>query len=104
MRRDLEKAVEELSQLLEEPVEEETVKILRQRMMDKTVCLESFRRFGCLNDFAPPRSTSAGGMKSSCTTPLTVLQRADGNGAYLSNDHSTLRTHSPMTILTHITI
>ncbi|OCH90674.1 hypothetical protein OBBRIDRAFT_776647 [Obba rivulosa] len=37
IQADLEKAVEELSQLLEEPVEEDTVKILRQRMMDKTV-------------------------------------------------------------------
>ncbi|EMD34340.1 hypothetical protein CERSUDRAFT_117213 [Gelatoporia subvermispora B] len=37
IQADLEKAVEELSQLLEEPVEEDTVKALRQRMMDKTV-------------------------------------------------------------------
>ena len=35
--RDLEKAVEDLSQLLEEPVEKDTIKSLRQRMMDKTV-------------------------------------------------------------------
>ena len=35
---DLEKAVEGLSQLLDEPVDEESVKSLRQRMMDKTVC------------------------------------------------------------------
>ena len=35
---DLEKAVEELSQMLEEPVEPATVKALRQRMVDKTVC------------------------------------------------------------------
>lgn len=34
---DLEKAVEELSQMLEEDVEAETVKNLRQRMVDKTV-------------------------------------------------------------------
>ena len=37
LARDLEKAVEDLSQLLEEPVEKDTIKSLRQRMMDKTV-------------------------------------------------------------------
>ena len=36
--RDLEKAVENLSQLLDEPVDADSVKSLRQRMMDKTVC------------------------------------------------------------------
>jgi len=35
--RNLEKAVEDLSQLLEEPIEADTVKDLRKRMMDKTV-------------------------------------------------------------------
>lgn len=34
---DLEKAVEELSQLLEEQIETDTVKALRSRMVDKTV-------------------------------------------------------------------
>ena len=34
---DLEKAVEDLSQLLEEPVGADSVKSLRQRMLDKTV-------------------------------------------------------------------
>ncbi|KAH9914447.1 uncharacterized protein B0H18DRAFT_1087780 [Fomitopsis serialis] len=37
IQADLEKAVEDLSQLLEEPVEKDTIKGLRQRMMDKTV-------------------------------------------------------------------
>ncbi|KZT03467.1 uncharacterized protein LAESUDRAFT_744539 [Laetiporus sulphureus 93-53] len=37
IQADLEKAVEDLSQLLEEPIEENTVKDLRRRMMDKTV-------------------------------------------------------------------
>ncbi|KAH9935819.1 hypothetical protein B0H21DRAFT_699161 [Amylocystis lapponica] len=37
IQADLEKAVEDLSQLLEEPVETDTVKSLRQRMLDKTV-------------------------------------------------------------------
>ena len=41
---DLEKAVEDLSQLLEEPVEAESVKSLRQRMLDKTVCVQSVSR------------------------------------------------------------
>ena len=38
--RNLEKAVEDLSQLLEEPIEADTVKDLRKRMMDKTVRLD----------------------------------------------------------------
>ncbi|CDO71887.1 hypothetical protein BN946_scf184940.g34 [Trametes cinnabarina] len=37
IQADLEKAVEDLSQLLEEPVESGSVKSLRQRMVDKTV-------------------------------------------------------------------
>lgn len=35
---DLEKAVEQLSQMLGEEIQAETVKELRQRMIDKTVC------------------------------------------------------------------
>ncbi|KAJ3476707.1 hypothetical protein NLI96_g10972 [Meripilus lineatus] len=41
MQLDLEKAVEELSQLLEENIEAASVKTLRQRMMDKTVYVRS---------------------------------------------------------------
>ncbi|KAI0933542.1 hypothetical protein AcV5_005664 [Taiwanofungus camphoratus] len=41
IQADLEKAVEALSQLLEEPVEEGTIKSLRQRMLDKTVYVKS---------------------------------------------------------------
>ncbi|KAI9059786.1 hypothetical protein FKP32DRAFT_1633968 [Trametes sanguinea] len=37
IQADLEKAVEDLSQLLEDPVEAESVKSIRQRMLDKTV-------------------------------------------------------------------
>jgi len=37
IQADLEKAVEDLSQLLDESIEEESVKSLRQRMLDKTV-------------------------------------------------------------------
>ncbi|TFK81924.1 hypothetical protein K466DRAFT_501272 [Polyporus arcularius HHB13444] len=37
IQADLEKAVEDLSQLLDEPVDADSVKSLRQRMMDKTV-------------------------------------------------------------------
>jgi hypothetical protein len=39
---DLEKAVEALSEMLEEEVSAETVPALRQRMMDKTVSGNSF--------------------------------------------------------------
>ena len=42
---DLEKAVEGLSQLLDEPVDEESVKSLRQRMMDKTVRISTLILF-----------------------------------------------------------
>jgi hypothetical protein len=38
--RDLEKAVEDLSELLESPVEAETIPTLRQKVTDKTVCLD----------------------------------------------------------------
>ena len=51
LRSDLEKAVEDLSQMLEEPVEAETVKSLRQRMVDKTVYVHQ-RREILLNDTA----------------------------------------------------
>jgi len=57
--RNLEKAVEDLSQLLEEPIEADTVKDLRKRMMDKTVRGSDYiakpgqtmtrRRFMCRN-------------------------------------------------------
>ncbi|OSX64891.1 hypothetical protein POSPLADRAFT_1044325 [Postia placenta MAD-698-R-SB12] len=40
IQADLEKAVEALSQLLEESIEESTIKTLRQRMMDKTVYVQ----------------------------------------------------------------
>ncbi|KAL6308690.1 hypothetical protein BKA93DRAFT_866941 [Sparassis latifolia] len=40
LQADLEKAVEDLSQMLEEPVEADTVKSLRQRMLDKTVYVQ----------------------------------------------------------------
>jgi hypothetical protein len=36
--RDLEKAVEDLSELLESPIEAEGIPVLRQKMTDKTVC------------------------------------------------------------------
>ena len=37
-QRDLEKAVEDLSELLEQPIEPENIATLRQKMTDKTVC------------------------------------------------------------------
>jgi len=36
--RDLEKAVEDLSELLESPIEAENIPTLRQKVTDKTVC------------------------------------------------------------------
>jgi ariadne-1 len=36
--RDLEKAVEDLSELMESPIEPETIPTLRQKITDKTVC------------------------------------------------------------------
>ncbi|KAI0648414.1 hypothetical protein C8Q79DRAFT_955355 [Trametes meyenii] len=41
VQADLEKAVEDLSQLLDEPMDADSVKSLRQRMMDKTVYVRS---------------------------------------------------------------
>lgn len=38
-QRDLEKAVEDLSELLEIPIDPETILVLRQKVTDKTVCL-----------------------------------------------------------------
>lgn len=38
---DLEKAVEQLSQLLDEPIDKDTIMDLRQKVLDKTVCLLS---------------------------------------------------------------
>ena len=39
---DLERAVEDLSELLEQPIEAETIATLRQKVTDKTVSLLSF--------------------------------------------------------------
>lgn len=45
--RDLEKAVEDLSELLEQPIDTETIGVLRQKVTDKTVsagsCLTATR-------------------------------------------------------------
>lgn len=40
LSRDLEKAVEDLSELLEQPIEADDIPLLRQKMTDKTVCAE----------------------------------------------------------------
>lgn len=42
---DLERAVEDLSELLEMPIEPETISTLRQKMTDKTVCSVHFSLF-----------------------------------------------------------
>lgn len=39
--RDLEKAVEDLSELLEQPIDTETIGVLRQKVTDKTVSSSS---------------------------------------------------------------
>lgn len=41
--RDLERAVEELSELIEQPLEPEIVPTLRQKVTDKTVSLLAYR-------------------------------------------------------------
>ena len=37
--RDLEKAVEDLSELLEQPIDADNIGALRQKVTDKTVCV-----------------------------------------------------------------
>ena len=39
MNRDLEKAVEDLSELLESPIEADNIPTLRQQVTNKTVCI-----------------------------------------------------------------
>ena len=41
MNRDLEKAVEDLSELLESPIEADNIPTLRQQVTNKTVCFFS---------------------------------------------------------------
>jgi len=53
--RDLEKAVEDLSELLESPIEAENIPTLRQKVTDKTVCVAFF-----LFTTGTPRSTGFG--------------------------------------------
>ena len=48
--RDLEKAVEDLSELLESPIEAENIPTLRQKVTDKTVCVAS--SFYCVSRLA----------------------------------------------------
>lgn len=52
--RDLEKAVEDLSELLESPIEPESIPTLRQKVTDKTVCsLSSFTHFSVIDVIVP---------------------------------------------------
>lgn len=50
--RDLEKAVEDLSQMLEEDIDPSSVKSLRQRMVDKTVRSSGVAAVGRVSDSA----------------------------------------------------
>ncbi len=81
---DLEKAVEDLSQLLEEPVEAESVKSLRQRMMDKTVCIFPASAHGSLLTWNN-RFTFVVVTRSCCRTPRTGWSRIVGSGASSQN-------------------
>jgi ariadne-1 len=47
-QRDLEKAVEDLSELLENPIEAEEVAQLRQKVTDKTVCRHRYLIIPCI--------------------------------------------------------
>ena len=84
---DLEKAVEDLSQLLDEPVDEDSVKSLRQRMLDKTVCLFfSPPLFNFVNFALSSRFMSAGDTTSCCRTLQKGLPTAAGSGANRSTE------------------
>ena len=80
--RDLEKAVEELSQMLEESIEINTVKSLRQRMMDKTVCC-FFGSSNYQHTNVDNRSMFEVDMIFSCKILPKVYARVDGSGTSL---------------------
>src|ERR1700678_2002494 len=60
--RDLEKAVEDLSELLESPIEAENIPTLRQQVTNKTVCL-----------FLPSQISSYPLSNSTDSRPITIL-------------------------------
>lgn len=72
--------MEDLSQLLEEPVEADSVKSIRQRMMDKTVRASFSLHVLCPNTAFTRRFTCARGTRSSCGIPQRAWRRAAGSG------------------------
>ena len=83
--RDLEKAVEDLSELLEQPIDAETIGALRQKVTDKAVSVEYELRE--IRHVAEPweslRSTCRRGTRSCSRIPLRVILRVAGSGMRL---------------------
>lgn len=84
VHRDLEKAVEDLSELLEEPIDPEKIAELRQKMTDKTVRIY---RLQILNMKSMQRSVIRymykRGTKLYWRILLKGFWKADGNGTFL---------------------
>jgi hypothetical protein len=83
--RDLELAVEKLSQLLEEEIKPETIKELRQNTLNKTVCV-LFRMGTFLRSTRSHRLMSASDTRSSCATLAGAWRRVPGSGHSLSTE------------------
>ena len=88
-QRDLEKAVEDLSELLESPIEPEEIMTLRQKVIDKTVC--SARIIKENEIYGPFRCTSRSETTEYSKTLLMDSSRADGTGTYMSTALTPLR-------------
>ena len=82
--RNLEKAVEDLSQLLEEPIEADTVKDLRKRMMDKTV------RFRCITEIIR-RCHPFAGLRAEATRDSAERHRSPAGRGEVGMDNTTRR-------------
>lgn len=78
--------MEDLSQLLEEPVEADSVKSIRQRMMDKTVRASFSLHDPYPNTAFTCRFTCARGTRSSCGILQRVWRRAGGSGTPLQSE------------------
>lgn len=78
-RSDLEKAVEDLSQMLEIEIEDISIAELRQKMIDKTVGLSHYIvHFRLLR--SPPRSMYERGVRLCWKIVRRGFKRGDGNG------------------------
>lgn len=82
--RDLERAVEELSELIEQPLEPEIVPTLRQKVTDKTVSVLTFYNGLSVLTYIFPRCTCRSVTRSSWKTQLRAFWRDDGSGTLLS--------------------